>query len=108
MVAASRDDAHAAEAPVDPADDGYDRNACDARCDMIARGYREVTGREPDAAALRTAYDSGFDEAQLRAYLCGRPDRQAGRCATGVVSAPRTPLERFLSYLPLNSRLGPP
>ena len=45
--------------------------ACDARCDTIVRAYVDLSGRDPDPAALHAVYDSSFNEEQVRAYLRG-------------------------------------
>lgn len=76
--------------------------ACDARCTTITSAYRDVLGRAPTADELRTAYDSPFGDAQLRAHLCGLPDRRAAACG-GAVAA--NPLRSILSYLPAVPRL---
>ena len=74
--------------------------ACDARCDTIVRAYTEITGREPDPAAMHAVYDSSFNEEKLRAYLCGSANRKPAACGTVAQNA----IERFFSFLPVNPR----
>lgn len=77
--------------------------ACDGRCDMVLRLHRDVVGREPDAATLRTLYDAPLDEAQLRGLLCGRADRRAAACRQPALAV----VERLVAFLPVTVRPAP-
>ena len=75
---------------------------CDARCEMVARLYREVVGREPTLDEHRAAYDAPWEEAGLRGYLCGRAERRSGAC--GGAPAGTSLARRLVALLPLGVR----
>jgi hypothetical protein len=71
--------------------------ACDGRCELVRQAFADVLGRAPNVDEHRLAHDSPLGDAQLRAYLCGLPDRKAAACGGSTAVSP---LRSLFSYLP--------